>query len=308
LLEVIERLLRMGEPGYPLLRRLLEDIIFRGKFLPAQSEFRIDQVYRFARVFANLERQFIGFINYILNEPNANPMFKQAAMMGGAFFMGSNAPGTEELSATMTRMFLEQAGVDMPGLLPANVGKKMQIFAMAMSGDPQMVNPLHDELSRTKDKDLQGDIIGALAYLKDPRALPLVKERLNPAEGDYRREIEALGRLGTEEAHETAVDFIRAIPDSQRFYRHASRYVRQGGGASAVLLIKERVKTQPNDPEVNGAIGALRRYPTPESLDTLNTIATTAGDKEIQKRAAEAAADVDRVLRGELPTVPDVPR
>ena len=39
-------------------------------------------------------------------------------------------------------------------------------------------------------------------------------------------------RVGTEEAHETASQFLRSIPDSKRFYRHASDYVRSGGGGS----------------------------------------------------------------------------
>ncbi|MDH3592082.1 MAG: HEAT repeat domain-containing protein, partial [Planctomycetota bacterium] len=310
LLEVIERLLRMGKPGYPLLRKLMEDIIFKGKFMPAQSDFKINQAYRFMRIFANQERSFIGFLNYLLNEPRSHPYFKQGAMMGGAFYLGSKAPGTEELSETMMRLFMEQQGMGgmMPGMIPGNIGKKMQVFAMAMSGNKEMAGPLMDEFKRTKDKDLQGDIIGALAYLGDPKALPLVQERLDPTKGDFRREIEALGRLGTEEAHETATDFIRAIPDSKRFYRHAGRYVRQGGGAGAVMLMKERIQANPNDPEVGRAIGSLRRYPSKESLDTLNTIATTSTDQQMAERASKAAGEVDRVLRGEMPTVPPPPK
>jgi hypothetical protein len=52
---------------------------------------------------------------------------------------------------------------------------------------------------------------------------------------------------------------------------------------------------------VGNTIGTLRRYPTKESLDTLNLIATASPDQEIQRRATEAAAEVDRRLRGELP-------
>ena len=53
LIEVIQRLLRMGEKGYPLLRKLIMDIAFKAKFLPSQSEFRPDHLYRFGRIFAN---------------------------------------------------------------------------------------------------------------------------------------------------------------------------------------------------------------------------------------------------------------
>jgi len=301
LLEVVERLLRLGEPGYPILRRLLEDIIFKRKFLPSESDFRVDHIYRFARIFANLEGQFIGFLNYLLQEPRAHPYFKQAAMMGGAFYVGSKAPGTEELNETMVGLFMEQSGLQVPGMIPGNIGKRMQIMAMAMSGDKEMIEPLRDELNRTKDKELQSDIIGALSYLGDPQTLPLIQERLDPAQGDYRREIEALGRLDTEEAHKTATDFISAIPDSKRFYRHAGRYVRHGGGSAGVMLIRERVQANPSDPEVRNAIGTLRRYPTQESLDTLNLIAASAPDKKVAERATEAATDVDRILRGEMP-------
>jgi hypothetical protein len=80
--------------------------------------------------------------------------------------------------------------------------------------------------------------------------------------------------------------------------------VRQGGGASAVLLIRDRIQADPKDPEVGNTIGTLRRFPTRESLDTLNLIAASTPDKEIQRRATEAATEVDRRLRGEPPELP----
>jgi hypothetical protein len=303
LVDVIERLLLMGEPGYPLLRRLIMDLAFKSKFLPSQSDFRPDQFYRFARIFANHERKIIGFLNYLLKEPNTHPYLRQGAMMGGAFYVGSKAPGTEELQQTMMQMFLENSGAQIPGMLPGNIGMKMQVFAMAMSGDPQMIGPLHEQLKKTKDKDMQGDIIGALAFLGDPEAVPMIKERLDPAQGDFRAEIRALGRVDSEEAHETATTFLRSIPDSKRFFRHARTYVRSGGGTSAVLLMRERIQADPNDPEVANSIGTLRRFPTRESLDTLNLIATVSPDDKIREKATNAATEVDRRLRGEIPEV-----
>jgi hypothetical protein len=186
-------------------------------------------------------------------------------------------------------------------MIPGNIGKKMQIFSIAMTGNKEMIPSLHEEYRSTKDKDLQGDIVGALAYLGDPGALPMIQERLDPTKGDYSREIGALGRLGTEEAHATATNFLRQIPDSKRFYRHARDYVRQGGGAAAVLLIRDRIQADPKDPEVGNTIGSLRRFPTQQSLDTLNLIASTSPDKEIQRRATEAATEVDNRLKGILP-------
>jgi hypothetical protein len=303
LVDVIERLLLMGEKGYPLLRRLIMDLAFKSKFLPSQSDFRPDQFYRFARIFANHERKVIGFLNYLLMEPGTHPYLKQGAMMGGAFYVGSKAPGTEELQQTMMQMFMENSGASIPGMLPGNIGKKMQVFAMAMSGDPQMIDPLRRELKKTKDKRMQGDIIGALAYLGDPEAVPMIKERLDPTQGDYRSEIRALGRVDSEEAHETATTFLRAIPDSKRFFRHTRTYVRSGGGTPAVLLMRERIQANPSDPEVANSIGTLRRYPTQESLDTLNLIATMTPDDRTRERATTAAAEVDRRLRGEIPQV-----
>lgn len=304
LLDVIDRLLCMGEKGYPLLRRMIMDILFKARFLPPQSDFRVDQLYRMGRIFANRERQFIGFLNYLLVEKDTHAWLKQGAMMGGAFYVGSNAPGTEELSQTMMQLFLQNAGPGggpLPGMIPGNMGKRMQIFAMAMSGNKEMVPALHEEYRNTKDKSMQGDILGALAYLGDESALPMIRERLDPTQGDYNREIRALGRLGTEQAHETATTFLRQIPDSKRFYRHARNYVRQGGGTSAVLLIRERIQADPKDPEVANTIGTLRRFPTQESLDTLNYIASTTPDKDVQRRATDAADDVGRRLRGDLP-------
>ena len=303
LIEVIERLLLMGEKGYPLLRRLIMDLAFKSKFLPSQSDFRPDQIYRFMRLFANHETKFIGFLNYLLSDPGTHTYLRQGAMMGGAFYVGSKAPGTEELQQTMMQMFLEQSGAQMPGMLPGNIGKKMQIFAMAMSGDPQMIGPLREQLKNTKDKDTQGDIIGALAFLGDPEAVPMIKERLDPTQGDFRSEIRALGRVDSEEAHETASTFLRSIPDSKRFFRHTRTYVRSGGGTAAVLLMKERIQANPSDPEVANSIGTLRRYPTQESLDTLNMIATVSPDDQIRERAVTAAAQVDKRLRGEVPEV-----
>lgn len=305
-LDAIDRLLCMGERGWPLLRKLIMDVVFGAKFLPSESDFRIDQLYRIGRIFANREKQFIGFLNYLLSDKDTNYYLKQGAMMGGAFYVGSNAPGTDELKQTMMQLFLQNAGGGaglMPGMIPGNVQKKMQIFAVAMSGNKEMIPSLHDEYRATKDKDLQGDIVGALAYLGDPDALPMIKDRLDPTQGDFRREIGALGRIGTEEAHATAAAFLRQIPDSKRFYQHARDYVRQGGGAPAVLLIRDRIQADPKDPEVANTIGSLRRFPTQESLDTLNLIATASPDKEIQRRAAEAATDVDQRLKGVPPEV-----
>jgi len=303
LVDIIERLLLMGEKGYPLLRRLIMDLVFKSKFLPSQSDFRPDQFYRFARIFANHERKVIGFLNFLLKDPSTHTYLRQGAMMGGAFYVGSKAPGTDELQQTMMQMFMENSGGQLPGMLPGNIGKKMQVFAMAMSGDPKMIGPLRDQLKNTKDKGMQGDIIGALAYLGDPEAVPMIKERLDPTEGDFRSEIRALGRVDSEEAHETASTFLRSIPDSKRFFRHTRTYVRSGGGTAAVILMKERIQANPGDPEVANTIGTLRRYPTQESLDTLNTIATVSPDDKIRERATTAAAEVDRRLRGEIPEV-----
>jgi len=303
LVDVIERLLLMGEKGYPLLRRLIMDLVFKSKFLPARSDFRPDQIYRFARIFANHERKVIGFLNFLLKDPSTHTYLRQGAMMGGAFYVGSKAPGTDELQQTMMLMFMENSGQQIPGMLPGNIGKKMQIFAMAMSGDPQMIGPLREQLKNTKDKSTQGDIIGALAFLGDPEAVPMIKERLDPIEGDFRGEIRALGRVDSEEAHGTATTFLRSIPDAKRFYQHTRTYVRNGGGTAAVLLMKERIQADPSDPEVKNTIGTLRRYPTQESLDTLNMIATVSPDDKTRERAVSAAAEVDKRLRGEVPEV-----
>ena len=302
-LDVIDRLLLMGERGWPILRKLIMDVAFKARFLPRESDFRVEQLYKLGRIFANREKHVIAFLNYLLVEKDTHAFLKQGALMGGAFYVGSKADGSEQLAQTMMQLFLENAGggMAMPGMIPGNVGKKMQIFAVAMSGNREMIPSLQNEYRTTKDKDLQSDIVGALAYLGDPGALPMIKDRLNPAEGDFSREIGALGRLGTEEAHATATDFLKKIPDSKRFYGHARDYVRQGGGASAVMLIRDRVQADPKDPEVANTIGTLRRFPTRESLDTLNLIASSAPDKEIQRRATEAATEVDNRLRGILP-------
>ncbi len=307
LLDVIKRLLRMGERGYPILRRLMMDIIFKGKFLPSQSDFRIDQGYAMARIFADNERQFIGFLDFLLSEPDTHPWFKQGALMGGAFYVGSNAPGSEDLKQTMMQLFMSDMGPGMIPGLPPQAANRMQVFAMMMSGDKRMIEPLRDRLNNSKDKREQSDIIGALAYLGDPQAVPLIKDRLNPAEGDFRREIRSLGRVGTDEAHNTASEFLRTIPDSKRFYQHARDYVRAGGGDSAVHLIRQRFQADPQDPEVKSAIGTLRRYPTKESLSTLNSIANESGDADVRKRAAAAAKDVDNRLKGIVPGMEGVP-
>lgn len=303
-IDVLDRLLCMGERGWPILRRMIMDMIFKAKFLPRESDFRVDQLYRFGRIFANREKQLMGFLNYLLLEKDTHAWLKQGALMGGAFYVGSKAPGSEQLSQTMMQLFLENTGMGnaaMPGMLPGNMGKKFQIMAVAMSGNKDMIPSLRDEYRTTKDKDLQGDIVGALAYLGDPGALPLIQERLDPKQGDFSREIGALGRLNTEESHAAATTFLRQIPDSKRFYRHARDYVRQGGGSSAVLLIRDRVQADPKDPEIANTIGTLRRFPTRESLDTLNLIANSATDPEVRRRATESATEVDNRLKGILP-------
>lgn len=303
LIEVIERLLMLGEEGYPALRRLIMDIAFKAKFRPAGSDFRFDQLYTVGKVFNKHEKQFIGFLDFLLTDPQTNNLVRQFTVPVAAFYVGAKAPGSEKLQQSLMQMLLSQGGSGLPqSFLLGNFGKRMNIFAMAMSGDPKMIAPLRDELKSTKDKKLQGQIIGALAYLGDEDALPLIKDRLDPnSNDDYREEIRALARLGTEEAHATATDFVRAIPDSKRFYRHAAQYLRAGGGTAGVLLIKERVQANPGDPEVASAIGTLQRFPTKESHETLVMISQTATDEKIAKRAAEAATQVDNRLKGVLP-------
>ncbi|MGH7163321.1 MAG: hypothetical protein ACREID_07540 [Planctomycetota bacterium] len=301
LLDVIRRLLRMGERGYPILRRMIEDIVFKAKFLPSGGDFRFDQLYKLGRIGLEEEKHIIGFIDFLLTDAGTLPIFRQFAMMAAAYYVGSKAPGTEKLQETLMQSFLAQSGANLPAGAAAEMGKRMQLFAMAMSGDPKMIAPLHDQLASTDDRKLQGDIIGALAYLGDPSILPLIKDRLDPTAGDFGREIDALGRLGTEQAHAMAAEFLTAIPDSKRFYQHARRYMRAGGGTSAIAMIKERVATDPDDPEVGSTIGALRRFPTKESRDTLILIRDGARNAEVKKRASEAADEVDRKLRGEIP-------
>lgn len=301
LLDVIRRLLRMGERGWPILRRMIEDIAFRGKFRPGQQAFRVDHIYKLGKIGSEDEKHIIGFINYLLSDPQTLPIFKQFAMMGAAFYVGSKAAGTEELQQTLMQQFLAQSGMAaIPGM-PGNVGKKMQVFAMAMSGDPRMIGPLQDELKKTKDRNDQADIIGALAYLGDPSTVPLIRERLDPAQGDFTRELDALGRLNTEEAHKTATDFLSAIPDSKRFYQHARRYMRAGGGTEAVMAMKRRIERDPTDPEAASAVGALRRFPSKESLDTIALVRDNTKDPEAKKRAEEAYAEVELRLKGEIP-------
>jgi len=203
----------------------------------------------------------------------------------------------------MMQMFLEDSGGVMPGI-PPQAQEKMRVMAMAMTGDPQMITPLRDKLAETKDEKDKADIINALAYLGDPQVVPDIQDRLDPRQGDFRKEIQALGRVGTDEAHQTASQFLRSIPDSKRYYRHARDYVRSGGGTSAVLLIKERFERNPDEKDINAAIGTLRRYPTQESLDTLNTIATQSPHDEVQNRAGKAAEEVSRRLEGEIPHMP----
>jgi hypothetical protein len=212
-LDVLERLLLMGERGWPLLRRMIMDIAFKAKFLPRESDFRVDQIYRLGRIFANREKHMIGFLNYLLLQEDTHPYLKQGALMGGAFYVGRTLR-ERGLSQTMMQLFLENAGMDgaaMPGMLPGNIGKKFQIMAVAMSGNKEMIPSLRDEYRTTKDKDLQSDIVGALAYLGDPGALPMIQERLDLTKATCARS--ALGRIGTEEAHAIASGSC-ADPDS----------------------------------------------------------------------------------------------
>jgi len=304
LMEVIERLLLMGKEGYPLLRRLMEDIAFKGKFVPTSSDFRMDQMYTAGKIFTKHEKEFIGFLNYLLIDNRTLQIMKQGAMMGAAFYVGSKAPGSEELRETLIRQFLEEGGASSMGMgfpMPKQMQDRMQVMAMAMSGDKAVIPALQDKLKNTKDKKFQGDIIKALAYLGDESAIPTIEERLDPSGGDFRSEIEALARIDTPASHEVASRYLSNITNSKSFYRHASRYTRSGGGLAGIKLIQERVKADPNDPDISSAIGTLRTYPTKDSLDTLNTIAETTQDEKLRDRASAAAEDVQRKLNGELP-------
>jgi hypothetical protein len=305
LLEVIERLLLMGEPGYPMLRRLIEDIAFKGKFLPGQNEFRMDQLYTAGKIFTRHEKEFIGFLNYLLVDNRTVQIMRQGAMMGAAFYVGSKAPGSEELRETLIKQFLEEEGMSGFGMpmMPKQMQERMQVMAMAMTGDKAAIPALKDKLRTTKDERMKSDIIGALAYLGDESVLPTIQERLDPQGGDFRKEIDALARIDTAQSHETAASFLKSIPNSKSFYRHASRYVRAGGGTAGVLLIQERVRANPNDPDVAEAIGTLTRYPTKESLETLALISNSAGDDKIKERAAAGMASVQQRLNGEIPGV-----
>jgi len=302
LLEAILRLLRMGEAGYPRLRGMVVDFI-KLKFVPTQSSFRPDQFYKLGRIALEEEKHIIGFINFLLTDRGTPDLMKPYAQIAAAYYIGSNAPGAEALQETLIAMVMEQKGMPAGVAGMGGLPKQMQVFAMAMTRDPRMIAPLRDELNSTKDKKQQGDILGALAYLGDPSVAPLIKDRLDPRQGEYRQELEALARLGTEEAQQVATEFLRAIPDSKRFYSHARRYVSAGGGVYGVSLIRERVRSDPGDPEIGNTIGALSRYPTKDSRDTLVLIRDSTRDAEIKKRAGEAAEEIDQRLRGEVPAL-----
>ena len=305
LLQVIERLLLMGEAGFPALRAIIMDIAFRAKFRPSESDFRMDQIYTVGRIFTKHERPFMKFLHFLLTDPQTNKLIQQGAVPVAAFYVGSKAPGSEQLQEALLQMMLAQGGGGVPStLLFGGISKRINIFAMMMSGDPKMVAPLRDELKNTKDKRMQGEILGALAYLGDPGVVPLIKDRLQPgAQGDFSKEIGALARVGTDEAHQAASDFVRAIPDSKRFYRHASKYIRAGGGTAGILLIKERIQANPDDPEIGRALGSLRRFPSKESHETLVLISQTSPDEKLAQRAADAAKEVDDRLKGILPDI-----
>lgn len=301
LLEAIRRLLRMGEPGYRRLREMVVDFL-KLKFVPTASSFRAHHLYVLGRIALEEERRIIEFIDFLLTDPATPPFMKPYAQVAAAYYIGSNAPGAEKLQETLMNMVLAEKGLPAAMTGGAGVPKRMQIFAMAMSGDPRMIQPLRDELSATQDEKLKTEILGALAYLGDPETVPLIQQRLDPRQGEFRQEIESLARLGTEEAHAVATEFLRAIPDGKRFYSHARRYVVAGGGAYGVSLIRERVKANPDDPEIANTIGALARYPTKDSRDTLVLIRDSTRNAEVQKRADAAAQEIDRRLRGELPS------
>jgi hypothetical protein len=302
LLEAIRRLLRMGEPGYRRLREMIFDFL-KLRFVPTASSFRAHHLYVLGRIALEEERRIIGFIDFLLTDPATPPFLKPYAQVAAAYYIGSNAPGAEKLQETLMNMVLQEKGLPSAMMGGAGVPKRMQIFAMAMSGDPRMIQPLRDELNATQDKALQSEILGALAYLGDPETVPLIARRLDPRAGEFRQEIESLARLGTEEAHSVATEFLRAIPDGKRFYSHARRYVVAGGGAYGVALIRERVKANPDDPEIANTIGALARYPTKDSRDTLVLIRDSTRNAEVKKRADAAAQEIDRRLRGELPSL-----
>ncbi|MFQ5844294.1 MAG: HEAT repeat domain-containing protein [Planctomycetota bacterium] len=304
LLEAIRRLLRMGPRGYPMLRQLLMDLFFRARMLASRADFRFDHLYKLTHIGMRYEEKLIGFLNYLLTDDDTPGLMRQGAAVFAAYFVGSGAPGSEELRQTLLAMLVNDATGSMAPSMLGPIGKRFQLWTMAMSGDPRMIGPLREELQSTKDRKLQGDILGALAYLGDPESVPLIEQRLDPAEGDFGREIRALGRIGTPEAHQVATGFLRAIPDTARFFRHAGTYLQNGGGTDAVLLMQERVRAEPGNPEVGRLVGRLQRFPTPESKQTLDLIAETTPDEQIKGRALKAAAEVDKRLRGEIPKLP----
>lgn len=304
LLDAIERLLLMGPRGYTRLRSLILELIFKGRMLATGADFRFDQLYRVTHIGMKHEKKFIGFLNFLLIDEETPAMMRQGAAVASAYYVGSKAPGAEELQQTLLQMMLNDAGAGMAPSGMGNMGKRIQLFAMTMSGDPAMITPLREELKNTEDKRMQGDIIGALAYLGDPQALPLIEERLDPSQGKHYKELESLGRIGTPAAHKAATDFLKAIPDTKRFLQHSRRYLQNGGGTDAVMLMQERIRTEPGNSEVASVIGSLQRFPTKESKQTLDLIAETSPDEKVRARALSAAEAVDQKLKGIIPEVP----
>jgi hypothetical protein len=68
--------------------------------------------------------------------------------------------------------------------------------------------------------------------------------------------------------------------------------------------MQERIKANPSDPEIRNVIGSLRRFPTPESKETLDLIGNSVTDPRIAQRATEAAEEMGARLRGEVPGFP----
>ncbi|MFB3064944.1 MAG: hypothetical protein ACE10D_00375, partial [Planctomycetota bacterium] len=160
LLDAIERLLLMGPRGYTRLRSLILELIFKGRMLATGADFRFDQLYRVTHIGMKHEKKFIGFLNFLLIDEETPAMMRQGAAVASAYYVGSKAPGAEELQQTLLQMMLNDAGAGMAPSGMGNMGKRIQLFAMTMSGDPAMITPLREELKNTEDKRMQGDIIG----------------------------------------------------------------------------------------------------------------------------------------------------
>ena len=292
LLALIKALLLQGEKGYPRLTRVLIKMVGMGMANRWDEEQLIKRIVPAARMAMQHERQLVGYVGYLLTNDNVPSMMRTGAM-GAAMFLSINGvQGSEEFAPKLLEAFLANQG---PG---GDDQQRMLLEAMGMLRQKEAVQPL---LAILRDPQRGSDhrrVIEALGRIGDERAVGVLIQRLRmeqPTDNrnwwSGRSEIQALARIGTDEALASVETHLGNLTTDNAFYNQAGAYLRVRKSDKVVGMIRDRFRADPGQSNMWGAVSALRSSGSPAAWSVLEEISRDSTQPQVSEYAKRILSD-----------------